>query len=491
MRCIPEEREALLQFKAAIVDDFGMLSSWTTPHCCQWEGIRRSMSGEIHKSLVELSQLQYLNLSKNSFIYTHIPEFLGSLRNLKYLDLSSCRFQGQIPSQFGSLSHLKYLNLAHNAMNGLIPHQFGNLSQLRYLDLSYNYFEGNIPSQLGNLSQLHELYFGGGYLDNLKISDGGQWLSNLLSLTHLSLDFVSNLNRSHTWLQVIVKLPKLRELSLFHCSLSDNFILSSRTSKFNSSTSLSVLHLSQNSFTSPMVFQWVSNITSNLVELDLGYSLLEGSTSSQFNMVMNSLRHLDLSSNNFKAKDLKSFTNICTLCSLYLSSNKFTEDLPSILGNLSSGCVRHSLHELDLSSNDITGTLSDISVFSSLKTLFLDANRFNGMIHEGVKLPSTLENLSISRNFFQGGIPKLFGNACALHSLDMSYNSFSDELSMIISHLSGCARYSLEELSLQSIIPTSMGLLLDLQALLLRNNNLVEGIPFSLSNCTKLVMLDM
>ncbi|XP_047162928.1 receptor-like protein EIX2, partial [Vigna umbellata] len=121
VRCIEREREALLRFKAAIVDRYGMLSSWTTPHCCQWQGIRcsnltghilmldlhgevheeisfdfylefmseRFISGEIHKSLMELSQLQYLNLSSNSFPDSNIPEFLGSLSNLRYLDLSS------------------------------------------------------------------------------------------------------------------------------------------------------------------------------------------------------------------------------------------------------------------------------------------------------------------------------------------------------------------------------------------------------------------
>ncbi|KOM55173.1 hypothetical protein LR48_Vigan10g106500 [Vigna angularis] len=496
IRCIPEEREALLQFKAAIVVHNGMLSSWTTPHCCQWEGIRcsnltshiisldlhgdfpvqyefygRYMSGEIHKSLIELPQLQYLNLSSNYFRHSHIPEFLGSLKNLKYLDLSSCYFGGRIPSQLGSLSHLEYLNLASNSLNGSIPYQLGNLSQLYYLDLSGNYFEGNIPPQLGNLSQLqhldlrrncfegnippqlgnlsqlHELYLGEN-LDNLKISDGGQWLSNLISLTHLDLDSVSNLNTSHIWLQVIAKLPELRELSLVDCSLSDHFILSSKHFKFNFSTSFSVLHLSYNIFTSPMVFQWVSNITSNLVELYLSGNHLEGSTSSDFGIVMNSLRHLDLSLNNLKVRDLKSFINICTLHSLYMESNSLTEDLPSILGNLSSGCVRHSLQELDLSGNNITGTLSDISVFSSLKTLLLEINRLTGRIPEGVKLPSTLEYLSVGSNFLQGGIPKSFGNACSLFLLDISMNGLTDELPMIISHLSGCARYSLEQLSL-------------------------------------------
>ncbi|WVZ14151.1 hypothetical protein V8G54_011717, partial [Vigna mungo] len=429
------------------------------------------MSGEIHKSLMELPQLQYLNLSSNYFPDTPIPEFLGSLRNLKYLDLSFCGFGGRIPSQLGYLSHLEYLNLAYNSLNGSIPYQLenfsqlqhldlsvnllegniapqlGNLSQLLYLDLSWNGFEGNIPSQLGNLSQLHQLYLGN-YPANLKISDGGQWLSNLISLTHLSLESVSNLNTSHNWLQVIAKLPKLRELSLVHCSLSDHFILSSKHSKFNFSTSLSVLHLRYNTFTSPMVFQWVSNITSNLVELDLRDNQLEGYTSSDFGIVMNSLRHLHLSSNYLKARDLKYFTNICHLHSLNLHSNNLTEDLPSILGNLSSGCVRHSLQELGLSSNHITGTFPDISIFPSLKTLFLDENQLSGTIPEGVKLPSTLEELTISSNSLEGGIPKSFGHACSLFSLDMSSNNLCDELPIIISHLSGCARYSLQQLYL-------------------------------------------
>ncbi|XP_022636498.1 receptor-like protein 12 [Vigna radiata var. radiata] len=462
MRCLPKEREALLQFKAAIVDPYGMLSSWTSPHCCQWEGIRCSnltshisildlhgeypydsgpyLSGEIHKSLMELPQLQYLNLSSNYFQDTHIPEFLVSLRNLKYLDLSHCDFGGRIPSQLGSLSHLKYLNLALNYLEGSIPHQLGNLSQLQHLDLRGNLLEGNIAPQLGNLSQLHELYLGG-YYRYLNISDGGQWLSNLISLAHLSLDSVSNLNTSHTWLQVIAKLPKLRELSLVDCSLSDHFILSSKHSKFNFSTSLSVLDLSGNTFTSPMVFRWVSNITSNLVHLDL-------------------------------------------------SDNNLIEDLPSILGNLSSGCVRHSLQELDLRGNYIIGTFPDISVFSSLKTLLLNGNKLSGIIPECVKLPSPLESLSVRSNSLQGGIPKSFGNACSLLSLDISSNGLSDDLPMIISHLSGCARYSLQvlRLNMNQISGTlpDFSTFISLKILYLGNNQLNGEIPMDIQFPPKL-----
>nr|KYP61904.1 LRR receptor-like serine/threonine-protein kinase GSO2 [Cajanus cajan] len=566
IQCIQREREALLQFKAALFDDYGMLSSWTTPHCCQWKGIRCSnltrhvlmldlhsdfhyVSGEIHKSLMELQQLNYLNLSLNSFYNTHIPEFLGSLTNLISLDLSSCRFGGKIPTHFGSLSHLKYLNLAWNSLEGSIPPQLGNLSQLQhldlyvnyfegkipsqlgnlsklqYLDLSYHFFEGNIPSQLGNLSNLQELYLGGFPNDDLKIDDGGQWLSNLISLTHLYLWSIPNLNTSHSYLQMIAKLPKLRQLSLRGCSLSDHFILSLRPSTFNFSTSLSLLDLSLNTFTSPMIFQWVSNTTSNLVELHLSDNLLKVSTSNHFGMVkMNSLEHLDLSYNRLKGGILKSFMNICTLHSLYMNANNLTEDLPSILHNLSGGCVRHSLQELNFGYNQIIGSLPDLSVFSSLKILDLSENQLSGKIPEGSKLPSQMQSLFISSNSLEGGVPKSFGNACpippflrfamfldlsknkfsnsfsflcangtveTLYHLDLSNNQLSGQIPNCWNHFKSLSYLDLSHNNFSGKIPTSMGSLFDLQVLLLRNNNLINEIPFSLGNCTKLVMLDM
>ncbi|KHN09228.1 Probably inactive leucine-rich repeat receptor-like protein kinase [Glycine soja] len=331
--CIKTEREALLQFKAALLDPYGMLSSWTTADCCRWEGIRcsnltghvlmlhlpgqfhysyafnsitvaslRYMRGEIHKSLMELQQLKYLNLSWNDFRGRGIPEFLGSLSNLRYLDLSCSQFGGKIPTQFGSLSHLKYLDLAGNFyLEGSIPRQLGNLSQLQYLDLGGNQFEGKIPSQIGSLSQLQHL--------------------------------------------------------------------------------------------------------------DLGDNSLEGNIPSQ----------------------------IGNLSQLQLLNLRF---------NSLEGSIPFSLQELNLEGNQIKGTLPDLSIFSVLKTLDLSANQLNGKTPESSKFPSLLESLSIRSNNLEGGIPKSFGNACALRSLDMSNNSLSEEFPMIIHYLSGCARYSLEQLYL-------------------------------------------
>ncbi|XP_027359317.1 receptor-like protein EIX2 [Abrus precatorius] len=322
---------------------------------------------------------------------------------------------------------------------------------LQHLDLRSNYLEGNIPSQLGNLSNLQKLYLGG-YYGALKMDDGnhggGQWLSNLTSLTHLYVYSVSNANGSHYWLQMIGNLPTLKELSLSYCGLSDHFILSMRPSKFNVSTSLSVLDLSHNTFTSSIIFQWLSNITSNLSELDLRGNLLEAPPSNHFGMVMNSLHRVDLSFNRFKDEVLKSLVNICTLHSLYMRGNNLTEDLPSILHNLSSGCVRNSLEELDLSYNKITGSLPHLLIFSSLEMLDLSGNQLSGRIPQGTTLPCKMEFLSLSSNSLEGGVPKSFGSTCTLNSLDLSYNSLNEEVTRIFSHFSECSRYSRREISL-------------------------------------------
>jgi len=150
-----------------------MLSSWTTEDSCQWKGVGCSnvtghvimldlhgnygnynddynynIRGDIHKSLMELQQLQYLNLSGNNFEESYIPSFIVSLRNLTYLDLSYCNFGGKIPIPLESLSHLKYLNLSNNGLDGLIPHQLGDLSNLQFLDRSDNGLEGRIHLNL-------------------------------------------------------------------------------------------------------------------------------------------------------------------------------------------------------------------------------------------------------------------------------------------------------------------------------------------------------
>uniref|UniRef100_A0A0R0FZQ5 Uncharacterized protein n=1 Tax=Glycine max TaxID=3847 RepID=A0A0R0FZQ5_SOYBN len=160
-----------------------------------------------------------------------------------------------------------------------------------------------------------------------------------------------------------------------------------------------------------------------------------------------------------------------------------------------SGCARFSLQELYLTGNQINGTLPDLSIFSALKTLDISENQLHGKIPESNKLPSLLESLSIRSNILEGGIPKSFGNACALRSLDMSNNSLSEEFPMIIHHLSGCARYSLEQLSLSmnqinGTLP-DLSIFSSLRGLYLYGNKLNGEIPKDIKFPPQLEELDM
>ncbi|KAE9592556.1 putative non-specific serine/threonine protein kinase [Lupinus albus] len=409
VRCIESERQVLLNFKASLVDTDGKLclSTWRAEEdkreCCQWKGVGCS----------------------------------NQTSHVEILDIGGCYLTVTMT--------LVYLDLSKNDIVGSLPSQLGNLSNLKLLDLSFNGLEGTLPSQLGKLSSLLTLFLGFNYLkfDN-ENHMGGQWLSNLTSLSHLDLSEMSNLNNSNTWLQMIGKLPKLTQLVLQSCSLSEDFFLSLDPSKLTFPTSLTVI---------------------------------------------------DLSLNPVKSSVMKFLMNICTLRSLIMHDTNLSEELSTFFHHLSIGCIRYSLQELHLDYNQITGTLPDLSILPSLKILRLDSNRLSGKIPDTIKLPSYFESLDVESNSLEGGIPKSFGNACTLSSLILSDNSLSEELTLIIHHLSGCARHTLQELYLDfnkinDTIP-DLSTFSSLKVLYLSENRLNGKIPENIPFPPQLEILQM
>ena len=124
------DREALLSIKARIMaNPERLLSSWRGQDCCRWEGvtcsnmighvieldlhapynIQSSLKGEISSSLKDLEHLQFMDLGGNYNLdgfQGHLPDFIGSLRDLRYLNLSYLNFNGMVPHQLGNLSWL-------------------------------------------------------------------------------------------------------------------------------------------------------------------------------------------------------------------------------------------------------------------------------------------------------------------------------------------------------------------------------------------------
>ena len=138
------------------------------------------LTGPIPEVLGGLSNLQVLNLGSNE-LTGPIPEVLGGLSNLTSLDLGANGLTGPIPEALGGLSNLEWLNLGSNELTGPIPEVLGGLSNLVWLSLSNNALTGPIPDALGRLSNLQVLNLGSNELTG-PIPEVLGGLSNLESL---------------------------------------------------------------------------------------------------------------------------------------------------------------------------------------------------------------------------------------------------------------------------------------------------------------------
>ncbi|XP_048334671.2 receptor-like protein EIX2 [Ziziphus jujuba] len=417
--CIEEERRALLKFKEELHEDgHSLLSSWGSEEdkkeCCNWLGIGcDNKTG--HVVMLDLSPSTFGAKRFQWSLRGNITSSLVELRYLNYLDLSFNQFYGNhIPSFFTTFTKLTYLNLSSTYMYGEVPPQLANLSSLESLDLSFN-----TAFSVRNLG----------------------WISHLSSLRELVLSD-TNLSKANDWLQTVNKLPHLTRLELKRCSLPN--IVPSSLSLANSSKSLAVLDLSANSL-SVSVYQWLFNYSFSLVQLDLFNVQLEGPIPGDFGKMtaltkldlsynqlegevprsisnLTALVYLDLRKNQLEGEIPKSVWNICTLRELFMSDNNISGELPK-LAQVPRRCSHYSLEYLDLSRNQITGSLPDLTHFSSLRSIQLSSNQLNGTVSETIGQLTQLNILSLADNSLNDEISEAhFSRLSKLRLLDLTSN---------------------------------------------------------------------
>lgn len=107
------------------------------------------LTGAIPQVLTRLTQLESINLSGNALTGELLPGILCVYPNLRVLNLSRNRFEGEIPVCIALLGNVQELNLSDNRFQGSIPKEFGSMPNLAVFNVSNNRLSGGLPAEFG------------------------------------------------------------------------------------------------------------------------------------------------------------------------------------------------------------------------------------------------------------------------------------------------------------------------------------------------------
>ncbi|XP_062006949.1 probable LRR receptor-like serine/threonine-protein kinase At3g47570 [Rosa rugosa] len=157
--------------------------------------------------------------------------------------------------------------------------------------------------------------------------------------------------------------------------------------------------------------------------------------------------------------------------------------MPPELGNLS------LLVDLDVQNNSFQGTLpKELARLRRLKFINLGYNKFMGVIPSWFGSLSKLQGFRLFGNQFSGSIPATIFNLSALQVIDLDYNQLSGRISGEIGNLTTLKEIYLDRNNFEEI-PKEIGILNQLENLVVQENALKGRIPMAVFNMSSLTVL--
>ncbi|KAM1053125.1 hypothetical protein FF1_000636 [Malus domestica] len=433
--------------------------------------------------LPRLSSLTYLDLSytnlSNAFDWQEAVNKLPKLTNLL---LSNCSLHSppvrSTLSNINSSKSLSSIDLSFNRLStsSIFLWMSNYSTSIVHLDLSSNHLTGSIPDVFGNLSSLADVDL----YDNQLEGAEPHSFSTLCSLQ--SLDLSGN-NLSGQFSRFVQILPTCAQNSLESLWLYGNQL-------------------------SGRIPESIGQM-SKLENLGLGMNALEGLISESHFSKLSRLSYLDLSSNSLVLNFQSNWTPPFQLDDISLGSCKMGPYFPKWLQsqnkysslNISNAGIVDILPSwfwgttcymtsIILSHNQIGEMFTNLTMdFVNYPEVHLRSNQIEGQI------PTTLSHasyLDLSNNNISGSISFLCASgAMRLRFLNLSYNNLSGELPECMTRLGNLVMLDLSSNALSGKIPSTIGSLFGIETLKLRSNEFVGELPLSLKNCTSLMVLDL
>lgn len=326
--------------------------------CLTWKGIQCDNNGSVVG--INISGFRRTRFgSKN-------PKFaVDSLSNLTHLASFNASFfslPGSIPDWFGqNLGSLQTLDLRSCSIQGVIPSSLGNLTLLSTLVLSQNGLKGIVPLELGQLGQLS-------VLDLSQNSLTGPIPDSFSSLKNLSF-----------------------------LDLSSNFISGPIPPGIGILSNLRSLNLSNNGLNSDIPPQ-LGDLNA-LVDLDLGSNSLVNTLPSDFSGLRN-LKTMVIGNNGLSGPLPDGlFSALTQLEVVVLSQNNLSDAIPDSLLSIP------TLRFVDVSSNNFTGTLPNITLSANATTTAV-FNLSNNKYYGGITpVFQRFGLIDLSGNYFEGNVP--------------------------------------------------------------------------------------
>lgn len=416
---------------------------------------------------------------------TQVPSFLKSQDQMTYLDLSNNRIGGAIPNWIWKSMNLNYLNLSLNSftfVDGPLPN-FSMTSTIN-LDLHSNLLQGPIPLPPTNPIILD-------YSNNLFTSSIPSNISSYLSFTV----FFSLANNS-----IVGEIPSsiCSATYLKVLDFSDNNLSGLiPPCIFQAGNDLRVLNLRNNKLRS-IIPQNISK-GCVLKTIDLNGNRLEGEVPSSL-ANCSTLEVLDLGNNRIVGSFPFWLDSISSLRVLVLRSNKLHGPLVAPPTDDVTSCSFPVLQIIDLSSNHFSGnlpseffknlkgmTISSAQNWSTVEYEYMQLSAsyyqdtvtvaVKGMDLDLVKILTIFTSIDLSNNSFVGEIPKEIVNFSSLIVLNLSHNALTGQIPRLIGNLSQLESMDLSVNHLSGEIPQEVTLLTFLSFLNLSRNNLVGRIP--------------